>query len=641
MRLPLIPAMAAAFAAAVLAQAAVPAQNPNGLMLGSWKSRMEFDAVRVVCGKSVVLDDAFDREQSGWTREGGDWRIADGVLRQSSLAAPAITRHPFTCADSNYTVYARVRKTGGAEGFLIGFGAQDPENFYWLNLGGWGNSAHRLEKTLHGYRSPIGPEVKGSIETDRWYVVRIVVEGRRIRCHLDGQLLVDVEDPGFAPLLADNDKVNFGKALIPDLVADASIVEINGTFYCYATTDGWGQGLATSGTPVVWKSKDFLNWSFERSIFPPDFDLKYWAPSAPVHRNGRYYLYPTLDGQITAVVSDSPRGPFLTPDGRHVTRATLQRFPIEQRSCIDAEVFTDDDGQAYMVWSRRRAVKLKPDLLSPDGRMVIIPTSRRGYSEGPFLAKRNGIYYYFYTLGGGENYQYAYMMSRESPLGPWETPREDLIATSDVEEKIFGPGHGCFFRLEGTDDWYFVYLEYGRGGTTRQVYADRMHFNADGTIQPIMLTKRGVGALRPVANVSPNLAASASVTTSSVRPMHRVALHSDPGQGRFETYAPANAIDEYNGTRWMAAADDATPWFQVDLGAPRDIRSTEAYFVKPAAGHAYRLEWSPDGQTWQPYGGHEDLILRSPHRDEKSIRAQYLKLTILQGEPGLWEFRIY
>ncbi len=53
----------------------------------------------------------------------------------------------------------------------------------------------------------------------------------------------------------------FGNALIPDMIADASIQEINGVFYCYATTDGYGQGLKTSGPPVVWKSKDFVHWS--------------------------------------------------------------------------------------------------------------------------------------------------------------------------------------------------------------------------------------------------------------------------------------------------------------------------------------------------------------------------------------------
>ena len=62
---------------------------------------------------------------------------------------------------------------------------------------------------------------------------------------------------------------------------------------------------------------------------------------------------------------------------------------------------------------------------------------------------------------------------------------------------------------------------------------------------------------------------------------------------------------------------------------------------KPAAGHAYKLESSLDGKTWAAYGGHADVALRSPHVDLKRARARYLRVTILAGEPGLWEFRVY
>ena len=619
--------------------------STHGMILGSWKTQVQFDDVKVQSGITQVFSDSFDTEQSAWHCDNGDWQVAGGVFRQMSNATPALTTFTISEPLTNYTVSVRAKKTEGAEGFLVGFGVQDSENYYWLNLGGWNNSRHQVEKTMYGQRYPIGPTMTGSIETGRWYDIQIKVEGRRIRCFLDRQQILDLTDAGFADdsaaLPADNDKLNFGHALIPDMVADPSISEIDGIFYLYATTDGWGQGLRTSGTPVVWTSKDFLNWSFKGSSFPSDFDLKYWAPSTVTHKNGRYYSFPTLDGKITAVVADSPLGPFVAPDGRHVTKATLHPYPIEQRSTIDAEVFIDDNGQAYMVWSRRRMVKLKPDLLSPDGPVINLPTKRDGYSEGPFLAKRNGIYYYFYTLGGGESYQYAYMMSRTSPMGPWEAPEKDIIATSDPDQKVFGPGHGCFFHPQGSDQWYFVFLEYGRGSTTRQVYAVKMNFNADGTIQPITVNKKGVGAVRPVANSSPNLAASAIATASSVRPNFRVALSLDKDEERVETFSPTNAIDGYNGTRWLAAGGDLSPWFQVDLGVPCDINRAEAYFVKPAAGHAYRLEWSLDGQSWQPYGGHDDIILRSPHCDKKSVRARYLKLTVLKGEPGLWELRVY
>jgi len=232
------------------------------------------------------------------------------------------------------------------------------------------------------------------------------------------------------------------------------------------------------------------------------------------------------------------------------------------------------------------------------------------------------------------------MMSHKSPLGPWETPEQDIITTSDRGKGIFGPGHGCITNVKGTDNWVFVYLEYGRGSTNRQTYADKVTFNADGTIHPVTLTKEGVGALQPIADKSPNLALGKAATASSTHADFKVDFR-DKTIDRVETFAPANALDSSNGSRWMAADNDTAAWWQLDLGMPRDIKRTEAYFVKPAAGHAYKLEASLDGKTWQPYGGHEDVILRSPHVDAKPARVRYLRLTFLKGMPGLWEFRVY
>jgi hypothetical protein len=433
----------------------------------------------------------------------------------------------------------------------------------------------------------------------------------------------------------------FGRPLLPDLVADASIVDVDGVFYCYATTDGWGQHLSTSGTPVVWTSRDFVNWSFEGSIFPDNFQAKYWAPSAPAKHDGRYYLFPTLDGKITAVVSSSLTGPFHTLDGRDIFPGSgWSPFPIEQKSAIDAEFFRDDDGQCYLFYSRRRWVKLTPNLSGPDGPVETIATGEPNYSEGPCVFKRHGLYYYLYTLGGGETYAYAYVMSRTSVRGPWIQPTEKIIARTDAAAGILGPGHGCFLNPAGTEDWYFIHLEYGRGSTNRQIFAQRMTFNADGTIKPITLTNQGVGALRSASLHRPNLALAGTATASSCRPDARIKL-TTPSPARIETFAADLAIDDSNGSRWMADVGDKAPWWQIDLGAPRDITGTAAYFVKPAAGHAYRLESSLDGKTWSPYGGHADVARRSPHVDEKQARVRYLRLTILQGEPGLWEFRVY
>lgn len=231
-------------------------------------------------------------------------------------------------------------------------------------------------------------------------------------------------------------------------------------------------------------------------------------------------------------------------------------------------------------------------------------------------------------------------MSRASVLGPWTQPAEKVIAKTDAAAGIYGPGHGGFLNPAGTDDWYFIHLEYGRGSTNRQTFAQKMTFNPDGTIKPVTLTNQGVGALRQVSSRRPNLALAGTVTASSVRPDSKIKLTA-PSLDRIETFAPDLATDDSNGSRWMAAAGDATPWWQIDLGEPRDLAGTEAYFVKPAAGHAYKLEASLDGKIWAPYGGHADVVRRSPHVDQKPARVRYLRLMILEGEPGLWEFRVY
>jgi hypothetical protein len=609
------------------AHAAEPIRGMVGV--GTWSTQAEFKDIKVTQGNRTLYASDFSKGLQGWKLGRGQWQAVDGVLRQSGNEedSRALVGDPNW---SDYTLALKARKLSGNEGFLILFGVQNEGLKSWWNLGGWGNTRHGIEAP-----GTSTEQVAGSIETGRWYDIKVELSGDKVRAYLDNQLVqTATQNPA---------QRNFGHPLIPDLMADPAIAEFNGTFYCYGTTDGAGRGLSTSGLPVVWKSKDFLNWSFAGSIFPPNFDAKFWAPSAPILKDGRYYLFPTLDNRITALVGDSPEGPFRTLDGKDIHQGTgWRQFPITVGHPIDAEIFRDDDGTYYMIWSQRYIAKMKPDFTAFDGEPVPIQTKREGYSEGPYLFKRNGIYYYLYTLGGSENYQYAYMMSRTSPLGPWEAPEQDIIATTDLKQGIYGPGHGCFFNPKGSEQWYFVYLEYGRAGTNRQVWVDKMNFNADGTIQPIQLTLNGVGAVRPNTEYEdPNLAPGKRAIASSTLSDFRVPPIADPRLNRIEGYSPDNALDGSNGSRWLPLETDTKAWYQLDLGRARDIKRTELYFVQPTAGHAYELEYSLDGKTWKRFGGHEELIVQSPHTDVNSVRARYLKVTFLKGTPGLWEFRVF
>ncbi|MFT3788136.1 MAG: family 43 glycosylhydrolase [Tepidisphaeraceae bacterium] len=342
-------------------------------------------------------------------------------------------------------------------------------------------------------------------------------------------------------------------------------------------------------------------------------------------------------------MANAPEGPFHSLDGKDINPKTgWKQFPISVGHPIDAEIFKDDDGSYYMTWSQRFIAKMNADFTGFDGEPVPIRTKRGGYSEGPCMFKRNGIYYYLYTLGGSEGYQYAYMMSRTSPLGPWESPRNDIIATTNHERGVYGPGHGCFFKPSDSQQWYFIYLEYGRSGTNRQVMADKMNFNDDGTIQPIELTAEGIGAIRSDPEYAkPNLALGKHATASSRRRDLVIPPTNDSRLNRIESFGPDNALDDSNSSRWMAAEDDKQPSITVDLGEARDITRTELYFVKPTSGHAYRIDLSLDGVTWQLYGQCESRRVQSPHRDTGPAKARYVRVHILEGEAGLWQMRVY
>jgi hypothetical protein len=437
----------------------------------------------------------------------------------------------------------------------------------------------------------------------------------------------------------------FGNPLIPDMIADASIQEIDGTFYCYATTDGYDRGLETSGPPVVWKSKDFVHWSFSGYYFPSAVGQKYWAPSKAVAANGKFYIYPTVNGFMYPAVSDSPDGPFKLAVGTDsfflpFTPSTLLKSRNPKGPAgIDAEIFIDDNKQAYVFWQRRMAARLNADMITVDTSMITIPTPQKGYSEGPIFFKRKGIYYYLYTLGGDEKYQYAYVMSKISPLGPFDFPEDDIVATTNYERRIFGPGHGCVFNVPGTNNYYFAYLEYGRGSTNRQTYVNKLEFNEDGTIHPVDLTLTGVGALHTVPQDRKIVVVNSAA--SSIHPDQNIKPRKDTLLRRTESFMPQFAFDGANGSRWMAGNEDSVCLIMADLGKSQKIRRSEVYFVRPTAGHAYTLEYSTDGKIWKLCGGHPDLKIQSPHTDSLTIKARYLRVKITKGVKGIWEWNIY
>ena len=124
----------------------------------------------------------------------GRWQIEYGEVSQMGMG----TDQRLLFGDTTWTDYEftlEAQKIGGSEGFLILFRETDPAAHYWYNLGGWGNTVHRLEKAIHGQaREAVGPSVREKIETGRWYHIRVRCEGDHIQIWLGDRLVFDYTD---------------------------------------------------------------------------------------------------------------------------------------------------------------------------------------------------------------------------------------------------------------------------------------------------------------------------------------------------------------------------------------------------------------------------------------------------------------
>lgn len=153
--------------------------------VGTWGTAAEYKNIRITKDGKTLYKSDFTNHADGWKPEQGQWQCVEGAYRQERIenAMAYIGNEDW----SDYTLSLKARKLSGHEGFLIPFGRQGDDK-YWWNLGGWGNTQHGLEMD----QTLIGQGVPGKIETGRWYDIRIELKGSNIRCYLDDKLIHDV-----------------------------------------------------------------------------------------------------------------------------------------------------------------------------------------------------------------------------------------------------------------------------------------------------------------------------------------------------------------------------------------------------------------------------------------------------------------
>ena len=135
----------------------------------------------------------WNRSLERFSGASGAWHIEGDEIVQTSLNEN-VRLLIGEASWGNYEFTLKARKDDGAEGFLVLFCANG-ENFYWCNLGGWGNTQHAIEKGTPGVRWGIfGDPVPGSINTHQWYAIRIRCEDNHFQVWLDGDKIFDFID---------------------------------------------------------------------------------------------------------------------------------------------------------------------------------------------------------------------------------------------------------------------------------------------------------------------------------------------------------------------------------------------------------------------------------------------------------------
>lgn len=257
----------------------------------------------------------------------------------------------------------------------------------------------------------------------------------------------------------------------------------------------------------AFSSPDLVNWTKHPKILDTA-NVKWakkavWAPSI-IKKKDQYFLFFGANdiqndqayGGIGVAVANHPAGPFKD----HIGKPLVDKFHNGAQP-IDQFVFKDKDGKYYLIyggWKHCNIAQLNDQFTGfvpmADGN-TFKEITPENYVEGPFMFMRNNKYYFMWSEGGwtGPDYSVAYAIA-DSPMGPFK--RVGKILQQDAKIAT-GAGHHSVIGDEKSNDWYIVYHRRPldqTDGNARETCIDKMYFDKDGLIKPVVMTNEGVPA---------------------------------------------------------------------------------------------------------------------------------------------------
>ena len=268
---------------------------------------------------------------------------------------------------------------------------------------------------------------------------------------------------------------------------DPSIICTGKDFWVTCTSSEWGPQF-----PLL-HSTDLVNWELTGFVFPhrPAWAVaNFWAPEISEFK-GRYAVYYVgrkANGPLTVAVAtgDKPGGPY------------VDHGPLvgQDDGSIDPSAATDENGARYLIWkedgnSRGQPTPIWAQRLDDDGTKLVDQPHELirndadwegGVVEGPFILRRNGWFYLFYSGNGccgvGCNYAMGVARSR-TLLGPWEkNPLNPILAANDTWKC---PGHGSIAEDAQGRYWLLCHAYSAAGSifTGREAILEEVKFGAD------------------------------------------------------------------------------------------------------------------------------------------------------------------
>lgn len=266
--------------------------------------------------------------------------------------------------------------------------------------------------------------------------------------------------------------------LVP--LGDPFILTWQGKYYAYGTSSPNGI--------VVYVSDDLKNWTVPSgapnglALHKDDVyaDRWFWAPEVYAI-NGKFYMYFSADEHICVATSDSPLGPF---------KQEVQKPMLETEKSIDNSLFIDDDGTPYLFWVRFNdgnnvwVAQLEKNLtdLKPETMRHCISVSQPWeeiwprVNEGPFVIKRNGVYYMTYSANSYESQMYGVGVATATNInGLWTKYENNPILQKPGN--LVGVGHHALFTDK--DGKLRIVFHAHNSGTKihpRQMYISTVNF---------------------------------------------------------------------------------------------------------------------------------------------------------------------